>query len=1293
MVQHGFLHNHTMYSLHDSAMTPEELVLRAKELGAENVTLTDHGTLLGVEPFMEAGAKHGINTIPGVEAYTEHRAHLVIVAVNYDGYLAISKAMRDANECIEIPKFNTTMSFPIMTDAILEKHFKGNRNVFATSACIGGPAGQILLREKWKEELRAKEDRELKELESASERYLSDGKEAAAMADEVKKLKEEKKTLASATGKSALKKLEKLKKEEMDGQVSFFANANPYEEAKRRFDQMKAALENVEQRIRDTMSAMAAAKKEASSLKKQREKYLSLKKEIESREIESEDDLREQAVERIRFLKGIFPRFYIEMQNHGSPMEEYAMKILAGIAEEEGIPLIAANDAHMAKREDIEARQVMRYGYFNRHQGMSDMDRELYLKTDEELGSAIGQVIGPDKAKEAVDALSILDECHVIFPDGKHYPSIEKSVSFDALLEKKKKEMIAMGEWDEEHESRLAHETAVIKKMGYVDYHLVVWDFCNEIRELGTIPKEAYADMPTDFHEIGAWIKENKYRSGLCVSPGRGSAVGSLVCYMLGITNVDPLKYGLLFERFLNPERVSMPDIDTDVKKSMRPVMIRYLKWKYGERAVASIATESTYAGKKAVQDAGRDRASELFSGISVKKDRDEAKRAYMSRVFKMSDLLSNDATISDSEELREFASKDKELQIVLERAKLIEGKVWGTGIHAGGVVISDNDDISDYMPLAWNEENHVWALQGNMFRVENRGLLKMDLLGLNTLDCISDALRMIEERTGKLIDISRVPFEKEVFDNIYSSGRTNSVFQFESDGMKQILRRFRPSCIEDVILLNAAYRPGPMQYIDDIIERKHGRKATVYEIPELKPILNETYGACIYQEQVMQIFQSLAGYTLGQSDLVRRAMSKKKEEKLKVERAAFVHGDPERNIPGCEARGIDPEAADRLFDEMMDFARYAFNKSHATAYTMVSYYTAWLKYHYPTEFLCSMFNNKEQAKYEPIIEDCFLYDIDLLPPDINRSKYSFCVEGENGIRFGFSGIAGIGTSTEKTLNRIIRGRSGEDFEEPYVSMKDFLARNLSEEMKLPDRGFVHTLVFGGAFDRICPDREYMAWAYDEIAKTGGSTVEILKEHIGEFQEDDSRMPDRAFNNAKEIELLGSMISSNPLKAYADDSAYGCQPLSELKDGEVKVFGMITSIEDRRSKAGNPMLLIHLQGKSGKVTAIAMRDAYEQMIPRMNDYLQRVVLIDGEAKDSTVFIRRLRIHSPNVKKYGCYIDSEEKKTLFESIVKGHEGDREVIVKYARTEERPLPLELYYVDASALKNLAAEKMLI
>lgn len=1261
-----------MYSFNDSMQTPEEIVKRVKETGGRSVTLTDHGTMLGIEPFMDAGKKYDINTIPGVEAYTENRHHLVIVAKNYEGYTAISHAMREANKHIEAGK---KISFPIMTKEILERFFKGNNDVIASTACIQGIVPFTLLENyRIKKEIQKKKET-IKELRDDYMSYLEYQAQYEECEEQIKKIKESvqdthKYTLKGYLSKKtkAVARIKKLRETGNDDEKTLSLIAEQERIIKEIEDNYELGVKRdkeAEEKIAIYTEKKKTAKERMKNKEKKYKKFNQAEESLFELSLTDENALFDKAYKELMYLKSIFPNLYVELQYHGMEEEAYVMPILVKLAKKTNTPIIAANDAHITynTEECVEARRIIRFNYFEKAVTTSDIDRSLYMKTDDELTEALSVVVDKAVAIEAVKNTSILDECNVVFPEEKHYPTVDTELSFDEMLESKRQEMIKAGEWDEEHELRFIKEKQTIKSMGYVDYHMIVQDYCNMLRILGMLPKNKVEALINEygFNGIKDYITKNK--SSLCgtgVGPGRGSAAGSLVCYMLGITNIDPIKYNLLFERFLNPERVTMPDIDTDVRTSLRPLIIKYLMQKYGKNAVCSIATELSFGAKSAIKMVGRDRASQLYEHITNKEEKKKKKREYAKQYTNvLADEVPDEVgtTLSSCEkELESVINKNKEMTLLWKRAKLLEGRIYSSSIHAGGVIISDNDDINDYIPLAWNEEKGVWSCQCNMIRAEEKGLLKMDLLGLNTLDYISDCLNLIVKHHGIAIDINNIPLDDEnVYREIYSKGITNSVFQFESDGMKSMLKDFKPTTFEDLILLVAAYRPGPMQYLPDIISVKNNKSKPSYKTPMLKDILSDTYGAVIYQEQVMTIFQELAGYSLGSADLVRRAMSKKKVKQLEIERKAFIYGDENRGIKGCIANGINKDIANQLFDELMEFAKYAFNKSHAAVYALVSYQTAYLKYYYPAEYLCALLNNKNQNEFEPIVEDCNYYGIDILPVDINYSYFDFVCE-DGSIRYGFKGLNELGEANRELYERIAENRNNGI----YVSVNDFLCRNLiateDDKYKIFPLKQYTILVEVGAFDKFGYERSKLL----TIPKIDKNTYDVMLLKINGISFEQG-FEDIKYNINKEIEHAGMILSYNPLKMYLEDKKYGCTPINEIMGYEksINILGLITSVTKTKSKKGNDMVIVKITGKTGNMTGYIVG----KNLSRINTdaILNEVHKIEGSISGNNIFINDINMIPPYTTCYQLIIEDENTFNIFNEIYDGSSIGNEVHV--------------------------------
>ena len=663
--------------------------------------------------------------------------------------------------------------------------------------------------------------------------------------------------------------------------------------------------------------------------------------------------------------------YFLELQDHGIPEQQNVNQHLLRLSQELGIELVATNDIHYTYAEDAEPHDILLC--IQTGKKLADEDRmryeggQYYVKSEQEMAELF-----PYARQALENTQKIADRCHVEIefgvtklphfevPEGYDSWSYLNKLCFDGLKERYPQNHTEL-------EDRLNYELGVIKEMGYVDYFLIVWDFIHYARE----------------HDIS-------------VGPGRGSAAGSLVSYTTGITNIDPIKYNLLFERFLNPERVSMPDIDIDFCYERRQEVIDYVVRKYGEDCVTQIVTFGTLAARGVIRDVGRvmDLPYAYVDGIA--------------KQIPMELGITIEKALKMNPELRTMYENDESVKTLIDMSKRLEGLPRHTSMHAAGVVISQKS-MDEYVPLSRASDGTI-TTQFTMTTIEELGLLKMDFLGLRTLTVIQNAVRMAQKSSGKQINIDEIDYQDKGVLELIGSGKTEGIFQLESAGMKNFMKELKPQSLEDIIAGISLYRPGPMDFIPAYIKGKNHPEEVTYDCPQLEPILAPTYGCIVYQEQVMQIVRDLAGYTLGRSDLVRRAMSKKKGSVMEQERKNFVYGNEEEGVPGCIANGIDEKIANKIYDEMMDFAKYAFNKSHAAAYAVVAYQTAWLKYYYPVEFMASLMTSvmDNSTKVSEYTLTCRKMNIEILPPDINEGEGGFSVAG-NAIRYGLSAIKGVG--------------------------------------------------------------------------------------------------------------------------------------------------------------------------------------------------------------------------------------------------------------------------------------------
>lgn len=815
----------------------------------------------------------------------------------------------------------------------------------------------------------------------------------------------------------------------------------------------------------------------------------------------------------------------------------------------------------------------------------------------------------------------------------------------------------------DEYQERLNYEMEVIISMGYADYLLVVKDFLEYGRLLGFVPKNKIEEAPLTITELKEYIHKNGWKNGgLRIGPGRGSAVGSLVCYLLGITALDPIKYGLLFERFLNPERVSMPDIDSDISATTRQKVIQYVQNKYGEKAVCGIMTTNAQAPKGAINIAAKYYGLKTYQTALTSLGREMAKMvpsdvgtSFLTKVDD-SGKVDPDGKFTLLEYMKEEYKHNTDALEILHWASVTEGCFTAYGAHAAGIVISDNDDVSDYLPLRWNSSSNMFTTQCDMVQTEENGLLKFDFLGLKTLDIITETLFMIESDHGLIIDPLTIPLDDEkVFKTILSTGKTNSVFQLESAGMKNMLKRFKPTCFEDLIILVSMFRPGPMQYLDNVIDVKNGKEKMTFLCPELKPILGKTYGAIVYQEQVMQICQSLAGFTFGHADMVRRFMSKKKDDKLAHERESF--------IDGCINNGISKDIASELFDQMMDFAKYAFNKSHAAAYAFNAYVTAWLKCYYPAEFFASALNwAPDGKKIAGLMNEAKLCGVKVSCPDINNSAKEFCVV-DGVINFGLSMVSGVKNHADDIIEE--RELNG-----PFLSVKDVCRR-----LKTP--AYMENLICAGAFDRFGKNREMLkdeVIALSKLVSDRANKLSFLKsaevvlpvveslstEELIELQissgvkpvikeattvaklENKMKNAEKAIANIDnqislihikekpedklkrmnlEKEYLGIYVTEHPMDYFDVPEKVGCDYIANAFDQTISVYGVITKLEIKHRKKDNAKFAVmEIEDRSGSMTVTMFSKSYsryEKMIKENEVFIFEGNCVEDEFANSS----------------------------------------------------------------------------
>ncbi len=850
--------------------------------------------------------------------------------------------------------------------------------------------------------------------------------------------------------------------------------------------------------------------------------------------------------------------FFLELQDHGLKEQGPVNRALVDIGRQLGIPVVATNDVHYVRKADAEIHDILLCIQTGKtvldNQRMRFDSQEFFLKSPEEMAAIFGEI-----PSSLTNTALIAERCQVNLESGKlHLPEyrVPDGYNVDSYLRELcyRGARERYGEVADEVAARIDFELGVISQMGFSGYFLIVWDFIHYARQKGVL-----------------------------VGPGRGSAAGSIVSYCLGITNLDPLPYGLLFERFLNPERVSMPDIDIDFCFERRQEVIDYVFDRYGRDRVAQIITFGTMAARAAVRDVGR------ALGMPY---------AEVDRVAKLipPELGMTIDKALQTQELARLYEGDEQVAKLIDVARALEGMPRHASIHAAGVVIA-KETLTNYLPL-YRTSDGVIATQFAKETVEKLGLLKMDLLGLRTLTVIGEAVNLIRETRGTTLDMDALPLDDPATYDLLGRGETIGVFQLESSGMRAILRDLRPEAFEDVIALVALYRPGPLGsgMVDDFIQRKHGVKEVIYLHPLLQPILKDTYGVILYQEQVMRIASDMAGFTLGEADLLRRAMGKKKPEIIAGLRSRFVEG--------AVKKGVNPSVAGQVFDLMEYFAGYGFNKSHSAAYALIAYQTAYLKANYPAEFMAALLTSVKDHtdKVSVYVEECRRLEIDVLPPDVNESRENFTIAGGK-IRFGLAAIKNVGLGAVQAIIEA-REKGG-----PFKSLVDFLER---VDGRLINKRAMESLIKAGAFGSLGAYRSQLLAVLDqalEIAHKAQKEKDSGQMSLfGGFDEPGAsyevalprmtELPRRELL-ALEKETMGLYISGHPLSQYRhllrSVSSANCHEVAEMTAGkQVILGGLLTGLKRITTKKGEPMAFFTLEDLTGRVEVVVFPRVFEQ---------------------------------------------------------------------------------------------------
>ncbi|MEW5822686.1 MAG: DNA polymerase III subunit alpha [Cyanobacteriota bacterium] len=899
------------------------------------------------------------------------------------------------------------------------------------------------------------------------------------------------------------------------------------------------------------------------------------------------DDKYEDAIKRAKYFKNLFEDdFYLEIQDHNMPEQHKINPYIIKISKELDIPVVATNDSHYTKKEDHVAHDILiclQTGRTYDDPGrMRFPSQEFYLKNGDEMAQMFKN-LNPDDVFIAIDnTLKVADKCSLTLPLGKtilpHYP-VPPNYTAESYLNKVARE--GLGKRYEnitaEIEERFKYELSIIEQMGFAAYFLIVWDFIDYSR-----------------------------KNGIPVGPGRGSAAGSLVAYCLGITDIDPLEHGLLFERFLNPERISMPDVDIDFCIERRDKVIEYVTEKYGKDRVCQIITFGTLAARAAVK------------GVARALDYPFAESNKIASLIPQGPGITIDDALADGQELRKLYDKDERMKSWIDLAKSIEGINFNIGTHAAGVIIS-RDPLSDTVPIQ-NSKEGIVITQYSMTDSEKVGMLKMDFLGLRNLTIINNTIKSIKANHNKDICINKIPFDDEDTYKLLSAGETDGVFQLESSGMKMLVKDLKPSNFSDVGALVALFRPGPLEsgMVKDFVLRKHGKQKIEYDHPLLEDILEDTYGTIVYQEQIMQIAQKLAGYTLGQADILRKAMGKKKADEMAKQKEIFLDGSAQN--------GIDPDIARELFDKMAKFASYCFNRSHSAAYAFLAYQTAYLKCHYPVEYMAALLSSvrDRQDKIQMYIAECQRMGIEVLPPDINASGVEF-TPTKDGIRFGLASVKNVGVGV---VEAIIAGRK----DAAYESLYDFC---LKVDSSCLNSRTLESLIKCGAFANIERSRKQLLENIDgvkqssEREKSRRASGQISLFGLFDEAEPDSKLTttfqlagdDTEFLDneiqAFEKELLGFYVTSHPLSSIKRHlpiiTTHQVSELSEVKEGSfVAIAGLITSMRQIITKNNKLMKIGVLEDLSGNVEIVAYSDTLDKYGPLLEE--DSKVIIKGKVQ-------------------------------------------------------------------------------
>lgn len=1145
-IKDGIFHIHTEESVKESLMQMDELFQSAKEMGAPAVVITDTNSLGGWIQAAGFAEQHGIKAVVGTEITVEWKVdeetiegQMILIPQDSQGYRALCKLFFAMNP----PK-------KTVNKAMLEKYIGsgsvGHGHVLASTAGVKGLICQLLLQD-------------------------------YSLEEEVCRAENAMKRLCCPDTPAYLQARERVKEIEQKLLSSLYQHSdNVSEESKQLVSQLSLQQKEWKAKLNKYETQIAKWRQNQQLIQAHRKRILPFEKRYQ------------QAVDLCREWIRVFGdnQIYLELQYHGMEEEAYVMPILASLHQYAPVNLIASNHVHYTtdSASDLRRQKLLKTIRGEKGGRRTPDEGTYYIKDDKELSETLLAILQDDIVSWAMEGIGkLVSQCRAAeIPSGKHcpqYPHEDAAVRLTELVrEGIKKRYPDRTAWTEQHKNRLDYELKTIIEQGFAGLFCIVEDCIRFARQEGQKGPEGV---------------------GYVVGPGRGSAAGSLVCYLLGITAIDPLAYGLLFERFLGSGRITLPDIDTDYACEVRDKVVKYVEKKYGERAICGIRTRNRMTARLALEYAGKVNNTSENLMKAIKRN------------------LSGTGLILKNE--KDFCQEYPAACRTLADAKLLENRLISTGQHPAGVLFSDTEDISDHLPVSFNGNSEKWLSQYDMAEAEQTGLMKVDFLELKTLDILSSALRLLKRR-GEEIDLDHLPQDRDVFQKVFSSGQTTAVFQFESSGMRQLLRQFRPQTIEDLILILSIYRPGPMQYVQSIIQNRNQSRPSIWSTPKLKEILKDTYGYPVYQESIMRIFHEIAGVSMQETDQVRRAISKKKMDVLL---------DPQKDyrsrlVNGLIRDGATRKQAEDFWVQLLNFGRYAFSKSHAAVYAHLSYMTAYMKFHYPAAFMCAALIHADSKRTAQLLSECLRMGIRILPPDINQSEQSFSVCSDHRIRYGLSEIHGVGSAATTLITE--RENNG-----PFHSVKDFLLRGHQ------DPKVTNALIDAGALDCWHNNRHVLKASYLPVAedirqyqyyqqalkKESGRKKERLQEKMefyrnrylaAVFPIGSPEPPEEKMQEEKE--RLGIYVSGHPLDRYSQaihTIRSQSKRIADYATGQVQLCGLISGMTiQRRRSDGKAFAVFRLVGYASEIETICFTEAYAKYAGVLAE--GAAVIVNGKIK-------------------------------------------------------------------------------